>query len=68
MLHISEVDWKRLQTVEEVLKEGDEVKVRLIDVDKKTGKYKLSRKVLLPKPANFNEGKKEDNKEGNKEN
>ena len=68
LLHISEVDWKRLQTVEEVLKEGDEVKVRLIDVDKKTGKYKLSRKVLLPKPANFNEGKKEDNKEGNKEN
>jgi polyribonucleotide nucleotidyltransferase len=52
LLHISEVDWKRLQTVEEVLKEGDEVEVKLIDVDKKTGKLKLSRKVLLPKPDN----------------
>ena len=66
LLHISEVDWKRLQTVEEVLKEGEEVKVKLIDVDKKTGKYKLSRKVLLPKPANFNEGKKEEKKENEK--
>ncbi len=51
LLHISEIDWKRLNTVEEVLKVGDEVEVKLIDVDPKTGKLKLSRKVLLPKPA-----------------
>jgi polyribonucleotide nucleotidyltransferase len=50
LLHISEIDWKRLKTVEEVLKVGDEVEVKLIEVDSKTGKLKLSRKVLLPKP------------------
>lgn len=50
LLHISEIDWKRLKTVEEVLKVGDEVEVKLIEVDPKTGKLKLSRKVLLPKP------------------
>ena len=50
LLHISEIDWRRLNTVEEVLKVGDEVEVKLIDVDSKTGKLKLSRKVLLPKP------------------
>jgi polyribonucleotide nucleotidyltransferase len=51
LLHISEIDWKRLNTVEEALKVGDEIEVKLIDVDAKTGKLKLSRKVLLPKPA-----------------
>jgi len=50
LLHISEIDWKRLKTVDEVLKEGDEIEVKLIEIDKKTGKMKLSRKVLLPKP------------------
>jgi polyribonucleotide nucleotidyltransferase len=50
LCHISELDWKRVEKVEDVLKEGDEVDVQLIDVDKKTGKLKLSRKVLLPKP------------------
>lgn len=50
LLHISEICWERLNTVEEALKVGDEVEVKLIDVDKKTGKLKLSRKVLLPKP------------------
>jgi len=50
LLHISEIDWKRLNTVDEVLKIGDEVEVKLIEVDPKTGKLKLSRKVLLPKP------------------
>jgi polyribonucleotide nucleotidyltransferase len=50
LLHISEVDWKHLQSLEGIMKEGDEVEVKLIDVDKKTGKMKLSRKVLLPKP------------------
>lgn len=50
LLHISEIDWKRVEKVEDVLKEGDEIEVKLIEIDKKTGKYKLSRKVLLPRP------------------
>ena len=58
LLHISEIDWKRLNTVEEALKVGDEIEVKLIGVDPKTGKLKLSRKVLLPKPDD-KQGKKE---------
>lgn len=54
LLHISEIDWKHLKTADEVLKEGQEVEVKLIDVDKKTGKLKLSRKVLLPRPEKGN--------------
>jgi len=50
LLHISEIDWKKIKTVEEVLKEGDEIEVKLIEVDPKNGKLKLSRKVLLPRP------------------
>lgn len=50
LLHISEISWKRLETLEGVLKEGDSVKVKLIGVDTKTGKFKLSRKALMPKP------------------
>ncbi len=50
LLHISEIDWKKVKTVEEVLKVGDEIEVKLIDIDPKTGKLKLSRKVLLPRP------------------
>jgi len=50
LLHISEISWKRLETIEGVLKEGDIVKVKLIGIDHKTGKFKLSRKVLIPKP------------------
>ena len=51
LLHISEIDWKRLETIEEAgLKEGDEIDVKLIDIDPKSGKFKLSRKVLLPRP------------------
>jgi len=50
LLHISEVSHKRLETMEGVLKEGDMVKVKLIGLDQKTGKFKLSRKVLMPKP------------------
>lgn len=50
LLHISEITWERLANVEDVLKEGQEVEVKLIDMDKKTGKLKLSRKVLLPRP------------------
>ena len=50
LLHISEIEWRRLQKVEEVLKEGDMVKVKLLAIDEKSGKLKLSRKVLLPRP------------------
>jgi len=54
LLHISEFDWKRLETVEEAgFKEGDEIEVKLVEVDPKTGKYKLSRKVLMEKPEGF---------------
>ena len=49
-------DWKRLETVEQAgLKEGDTVSVKLVDIDPKTGKFKLSRKVLLPKPEGYEE-------------
>jgi len=50
LLHISEINWDRVANVEDVLKVGDEVEVKLIEIDKKTGKLKLSRKVLLPRP------------------
>ncbi len=50
LLHISEISWKRLETMEGIFKEGDKVKVKLLDVDPRTGKFKLSRKVLMPKP------------------
>ena len=50
LLHISEIMWKRLESMDGVLNEGDKVKVKIIGVDPKTGKFKLSRKVLLPKP------------------
>jgi len=50
LLHISEIEWRRLKDVESVLKVGDEIDVKLIEIDSKTGKLKLSRKVLLPKP------------------
>lgn len=54
LLHISEIKWERLETMDGVLQVGEEVSVKLIDIDKKTGKYRLSRKVLLPKPENKN--------------
>jgi polyribonucleotide nucleotidyltransferase len=50
LLHISEIDWTRVENVEEVLKEGDKVEVKLTEIDAKSGKLRLSRKVLLPKP------------------
>jgi polyribonucleotide nucleotidyltransferase len=49
LLHISEIKWERLETMDGVLEVGEEVKVKLIEIDKKTGKFRLSRKVLLPK-------------------
>jgi polyribonucleotide nucleotidyltransferase len=50
LLHISEIKWERLEDMEGVLEVGEEIKVKLIEVDKKTGKFRLSRRVLLPKP------------------
>ena len=54
LLHISEIDWKRLETVEEAgLHEGDKISVKLLDIDPKTGKFKLSHRVLIPKPEGY---------------
>ena len=54
LLHISEIDWKRLETVEEAgIKEGDKIQVKLLEIDPKTGKYKLSHRVLIEKPADY---------------
>lgn len=56
LLHISEIDWRRLETVEQAgLKEGDTITVKLVDIDPKTGKFKLSHKVLIPKPEGYEE-------------
>ncbi len=53
LLHVSEISWKRVDNVEEVLQEGDMITVKLIDIDKKTGKFKLSHRVLTPKPEGY---------------
>ena len=54
LLHISEIDWKRLETVEEAgIKEGDKMTVKLLEIDPKTGKFKLSHRVLIPKPEGY---------------
>jgi polyribonucleotide nucleotidyltransferase len=55
LLHISEIDHRRIETMDGIFKEGEIVEVKLIDVDKKTGKLKLSRKALLPKPEKVND-------------
>lgn len=59
LLHISEIMWKRLESMEGVLNEGDKVKVKLVGVDPKTGKFKLSRKALIPKPEPNADGQKQ---------
>lgn len=69
LLHISEIDWKRLETVEEAgIKEGDKIKVKLMEIDPKTGKYKLSHRVLMEKPEGYVErerrGRRDDRHEG----
>ena len=61
LLHISEVSWKRLENLDGVLAEGDMIKVKLLAVDQKTGKYKLSRKALMPKPEQKPRDTQEDN-------
>lgn len=53
LLHISEMDWKKVGSVDELFKEGDEVEVQLIEIDQKTGKLRLSRKPLIPKPEGY---------------
>ena len=56
LLHISEIDWKRLETVEEAgIKEGDKISVKLLEIDPKTGKFKLSHRVLIDKPEGYQE-------------
>lgn len=69
LLHISEIDWKRLETVEEAgIKEGDKIKVKLMEIDPKTGKYKLSHRVLMEKPEGYVErerrGRRDERHEG----
>lgn len=75
LLHISEVEWRRLDNLDGILKEGDEVDVKLIEIEQKTGKLRLSRKALLPKPEGYvekperprNENKGNDKKGGKPE-
>jgi polyribonucleotide nucleotidyltransferase len=63
LLHISEIEWRKLKTVGEVLKEGQEIEVKLIEIDAKSGKMRLSRKALLPKPPRpENENQNDNNK------
>ena len=65
LLHISEIDWKRLETVEEAgIHEGDKIKVKLMEIDPKTGKYKLSHRVLIPKPEGYQERERRPRREG----
>ena len=69
LLHISEIDWKRLETVEEAgIKEGDKIKVKLLEIDPKTGKYKLSHRVLIPKPEGYVERERRPRNERNNRN
>jgi polyribonucleotide nucleotidyltransferase len=67
LLHISEIEWKRLETVEEAgIKEGDHIKVKLLEIDPKTGKYKLSHCVLLEKPEGYQERPRRPRREGDR--
>lgn len=64
LLHISEIDWRRFETIEETgLKEGDVIEVKLLEIDPKTGKFKLSRKALLPKPEGYQEAERRPRRE-----
>ena len=63
LLHVSEIDWKRVERVEDVLKEGDEVEVKLLEVEEKTGKLRLSRRALIPKPEGYTESERHDRHE-----
>ena len=65
LLHISEISWNRLDSMDQSgLKEGDKVKVKLIEIDKKTGKYRLSMRVLTEKPEGYVEREARPRREG----
>ena len=67
LLHISEIEWKRLETVEDAgIKEGDHIDVKLLEIDPKTGKYKLSHRVLLEKPEGYVERERRPRREGDR--
>jgi polyribonucleotide nucleotidyltransferase len=53
LLHVSEISWTRIENVEDALSVGDKIQVKLLAIDERTGKYKLSRKVLLEKPEGY---------------
>ena len=64
LLHISEIDWKRFETMEEAgINEGDQLKVKLVDIDPKTGKFKLSRRALIEKPEGYEERERRSRRE-----
>ena len=60
LLHVSEIDWKRIENPESVLKVGDIIEVKLLEIDQRSGKLKLSRKALLPKPEGHSESERGD--------
>jgi polyribonucleotide nucleotidyltransferase len=66
LVHISELEWRKVNKVEDVLKEGQEIEVKIIDIDTKTGKIKLSRKELLPRPPRQENEKKNPEENQNK--
>ena len=67
LLHISEIEWRRLESVEDAgIKEGDHIDVKLLEIDLKTGKYKLSRRVLLEKPEGYVERERRPRREGDR--
>jgi len=57
LLHVSEIAYRRIEDVNEVLSVGDKIKVKLIEIDEKTGKYRLSHRALLPKPEGYEDEK-----------
>ena len=64
LLHVSEISWTRIENVEDAISEGDTIKVRLLGIDIRTGKFKLSRKVLMPKPEGYVERPPRENRDG----
>ncbi len=66
LLHISEIKWERLETMDGIYKEGEEVEVKLLDIDERSGKFKLSRKVLLEKPEGYVEPQRRERRDGDR--
>lgn len=67
LLHVTEIAYRRIENVEDVLKVGDKIKVKLIEIDEKTGKFRLSHKVLLPKPEGYTEPESKPRNGGNRD-